>query len=321
MTTVDLELVRRELGALYHVEQLVAHDRLGIVVAAQNSDGIDTLITMLAPAVCDRLERPQAFVEEVERAGRIEHPGLLPTLGAGLTPGGYVYFSTMQPRGTTARQYFGRHGVATSAEIAMLGRKVAEAVAVIHDAGLLHGAISPDVVFIDGDSAQLARLGVHAGLIAAGLSSSEAGSLLGSTPYESPEQRASVPIDLRSDVYALGATLYEALTGKAPFGGRTTITLMASVLADQTATSVRQSTRESQRVVTALLRSIENDAEDRWQTAEDFARALDPGTAGSGVSKGPPESTVRRRGCLAALAIAPLLALSFLRQQRALRAL
>jgi serine/threonine-protein kinase len=137
--------------------------------------------------------------------------------------------------------------------------------------------------------------GLFAALRAAGITAIDIAHLLGFGSYLAPELRAGNGEGVRSDVFSLGATLYEALTGRPPFGGRTTSTVMAAVLADDG--QPREQTGPGQ-LRSAILRAIERDPDDRWPDAARFREALEPVAAPALVAP------TKRRGCLGGAAVA-----------------
>lgn len=157
-----------------------------------------------------------------------------------------------------------------------------------------HGAISPAVLLWDGARARLldagiARIALEARVPALG----------GSGPYLAPDVLVGEKPTEHGDMYALGATLYELMTGRPPFGGRTTSTVMATVLASPGTGGVEGEV-DPDHVVNAVLRAIEKDPDDRWPTLATFAAAL----AGERPTTPPKASAIvrpRRLGCLPAL--------------------
>lgn len=110
-------------------------------------------------------------------------------------------------------------------------------------------------------------------------------------------------IDYRTDFYSLGATLYELLTGKPPFGGRTTSYVIAAVLADEPASP--EGDPLTKRVTDTVLRAIEKAPEDRWSSAALFARALrEEERPGTPITTPAVEAAQPRAGCMSVLAIA-----------------
>lgn len=179
-----------------------------------------------------------------------------------------------------------------SADVAAIGIAAANALA---GRGAPHGGLHAATIHWDGSGIRIADAGVVPLLMAAGPPAS--GGAPGSLP---PELAGGGPPSELADMYSLGAILYELLTGTPPFGGRTTSTVMASVLADEPRSAGASGARAPGYVVDAILRAIEKAPADRWPSLEAFASAL-----GGGRPTTPPGAAepVRRRrlGCLPAL--------------------
>src|SRR5262249_21024198 len=102
------------------------------------------------------------------------------------------------------------------------------------------------------------------------------GQTMGTVRYMSPEQVRGQEVDARTDIYSLGATLYESLVGETPFDGETHFAIMSRHLNDAPqARSLRGVTLPAA-LEQALMRSLAKKAEDRFQTARDFRKALEP---------------------------------------------
>ena len=277
---MSLDRITAALAPLYRVEGETSRGTLGATYAAWDTDGARVAVTVLSPDLVEMMgDRTERFLEAVGRAGRVRHPALLAVAGAGITTDGDVYYATAFPEGDSARDRLARDGMLPAQEVAEAGATLADALAAAHAAGVVHGAITPDDIYFADGGPRLAALGVHGALLDAGLDARRLGAILGAPQYTSPEQLAGAPHDARSDIYALGASLYELLTGKPPFGGRTTQVVMASVLADEPAEMTTTGSQAPGHVVTAILRAVEKAPDDRWWSAAAFAQALrEPGT-------------------------------------------
>ena len=310
----EIERLADALQPHYHVEGEGGRAFGGTVLRALTGEGTPCRIIVLSPALASGLRYTDRFTEALERAGRVAHPGLVPTLGGGVLRSGEAFYSRESLDAEPARSRLAREGAFSAGEVARMGADAADALAAAHAAGVIHGAITPETLLLDAGGARLSELGLHAALAGAGLDAAAIAAVLDLAHYASPEALAGRP-DARSDVYSLGAVLYELLIGRAPFGGRTTAAVMASVLTEDPAQHSGGDPRTQRLVVEAILRAIEQRPEDRWPSAAAFADAL-RGTserAGQpGRSRGRPRAK-RRRGCLPLLllgagALAALLA-------------
>jgi serine/threonine protein kinase len=255
------------------------------------------VVITLTPELVSLLENPDNFLATIERASKIRFDSLCPPLSWGRTRDGGLHVA--YARAALPLQ----SGSLSPADVATVGARLARDLAGAHEARLVHGAITPDRIGRSSNEEPVLRdIGLFAALRAAGLNE-HATSALSDPAHVSPEQEAGQAPDVRSDVYALGATLYELLTGKAPHGGRTTSYVMASVLPEKGQSEA--SSGPASAVVEALLRSIERAPDDRWASMSAFANALTPGT-GRAVAADARAS--RRPGCLpTAAAIAGVL--------------
>lgn len=270
----ELERLSAALQPLYTLDRELGRGALGMVFLATTSDGSEAAVKIISRDLVQRMSDPQRFISELERVGRLRHPALVPLLGSGLTADGTLYYAMRYEPGDTGRDRVERDGMLPAADVAALGARIADALAAAHTAGFVHGTIIPANLHFAADGVRLADLGVYAGLVEAGISPPEIARFMGAPQYMSPEQLGPGPIDGRSDIYSLGATLYELLTGRPPFGGRTTSIVMASVLSDEPPTPASSGIQAPGHVASAILRAIEKAPDDRWPSAGAFADAL-----------------------------------------------
>jgi serine/threonine-protein kinase len=205
-----------------------------------------------------------------------------------------------------------------------LGTQVASALDYAHRHGVIHRDIKPENIMLHDGSALVADFGIALAISSAGGSSrmTETGMSLGTPHYMSPEQAMGErTITARSDVYALGAMMYEMLVGDPPFTGSTAQAIIAKVMTEKPVSLQRQRDRVPDAVEDAVLTALEKLPADRFASAAEFAAALGGGAAGSQTIRTATRSGRRARGnagwrsqlsnpvvlALAAIAIASLL--------------
>lgn len=282
-------------GALSdHYRELVELERRpeSIRYSATLRDPAGTAATVVAfaPDFGARLQAPDDFLEVIERASKIHLEALCCPIDWGRTSDGMLHVAYARPDSPVPP------GSLAPSEVAAFGVRIAHGLAGVHELGLIHGAIATRCLGRShGQTPRLSDVGLFSGLCAAGLSIKEAATALSGSAYISPEQAMGEGADDRSDIYALGASLFELLTGKPPHGGRTTSFVMARVLSESAQSDASPGVTES--VVEALLRAIESAPDDRWPSMGAFANALSVSTGGAAAAE-----TVagRRSGCMPA---------------------
>ena len=296
----DLDRLGDTLAPLYHIDHELGRTTAGHALQAMTSDGIGCRLMVLPPEVRVAMTDPSRFTRELERVGRFSSEGLLQPLGAGVPTSDIAYFAFEDPRAPSARDILERGVIPSAPDVARIGISLAEILGRLHAEGLLHGLVTPDLVFLPTEGGvRLAGVGVYQALTAAGSPSRVVAEALELEHYLSPEQLAGSAVDVRTDVFLLGVALYELLTGRPPFGGRTTSTMMVSVLADEPTKTAPGGVRAPGNTVSTILRAIEKDPADRWPNMSTFAAALLEKP--SGRQRSANSTTGGRGGCLPSL--------------------
>ena len=201
----------------------------------------------------------------------------------------------------TAQLHIDGGAVVGADETARIGIEVCSILGGLHRENKFHGGITPAAIVIADEAIFLTEAGIEPALQSAGIETNHLPAALQSH-FMSPEQLDTNRASVQSDIYSLGAALYQLLTGKPPFGGRTTAMIMATVLTDEAAPEAPAGGQEPGQVVHAILRAIEKDPADRWSSAEQFATALRDASTIKDPGAGSPE-TSRVTGCLPLIAV------------------
>jgi eukaryotic-like serine/threonine-protein kinase len=184
-------------------------------LAYDSSLNRDVELHVFAPRGAADLDFLGRFRDEAQRVAGLHHPHLVRVFDSGEEALG-AYLVTEHPAGGSLRALLGRQGVVSERQAARFGAEVADALAYVHARGMVHGAVSPDTILFDAEGrAKIADLG-----FAAVLQGSPVGAATDAR-YASPEQARAQSATGATDVYALGLTLFEAITGQSPFLGAT----------------------------------------------------------------------------------------------------
>ncbi len=219
----------------------------------------------------DKLAR---FHVEAEAVARLRHPNIVEIYDIGLA-NGMPYFALEYLSGGSLKQLF-EQGPLPPRVSAELLATLAQAIHTAHLAGIIHRDLNPtNVLLAEDGTAKVTDFGVAKRLEAPG--QTKVGQIIGTPAYMAPEQAKgeSESVGPVSDVYALGAILYEALTGQPPFQGETVMQILRKVQNDEPVPPRQRTARVPTDLETVCLKALRKDAKDRYATAQEFADELD----------------------------------------------
>lgn len=218
----------------------------------------------------------ERFLAEIRVTANLQHPNLLPLFDSG-TAGGFLFYVMPYVEGESLRRRLDRERQLPVDEAVAIAAGIARALAYAHARGVIHRDLKPENVLLQSGQPLVADFGIALAVSnAGGTRITQTGLSLGTPQYMSPEQATGDrAIDARSDIYALGAVLYEMLTGEPPHTAATVQATIAKVLTD-TPRSVRLARPGvPPHVEAAIERALEKVPADRFATADRFADALE----------------------------------------------
>jgi serine/threonine-protein kinase len=282
-------VIERELGQGGMATVFLARDqRLPRTVA----------IKLLDPALTSALG-VERFLREIEITARFQHPHILPLIESG-REGRLVYYVMPHVEGESLRERLLRDEQLPVAVAVSIAREVADALGYAHAQGVVHRDVKPENILLSGGHAIVADFGIARAIESCATTEHEiltlGGVPIGTPAYMSPEQAQGNPIDGRSDIYGLGCVLFEMLTGRAPFVGRSARVLMAQHVKTPPPALAELRPDLPAGLAAAVSRSMAKNPSERFQTAGEFAEALELFAANLVVKHATPDPVAGRRG-------------------------
>ena len=288
----------------YEIQSIVGAGGMGEVYRAHDSRLNRTVAIKVLPASfsADR-DRLQRFAQEARAAAALNHPNILSIFDIGEEKGApYVVSELLE--GETLRERL-RNGALPIRRAVDYALQVARGLAAAHEKGIVHRDLKPENLFLTSDGRVkildfgLAKLTLPESHAGSGDSptlevATEAGVVMGTAGYMSPEQVRGKPVDHRSDIFAFGAILYEMISGKRAFHGETTADTMSAILKEETpelAETARTVPPGLERIVRHCL---EKHPTQRFQSAGDLAFDLEALTEISAGSKSGAQAAVEQ---------------------------
>jgi serine/threonine-protein kinase len=264
------------LANRYEIRKVLGAGGMGMVYKATDRElGESVAIKTLRPEFMESdpaaLDR---FRSEIRLARRISHRNVVRTHDIGEVDG--LYYITMEfVEGSSLKDLIISRGRLPAAAVISIGKQLCRALEVAHEAGVIHRDIKPQNMVVEADGTlKVMDFGI-ARLQARSDGHTQAGMVVGTPEYMSPEQLRGDELDGRSDLYSAGVVLYESLTGKLPHVADTPGALIGKVLSE-TPVPPRASVAEVSPVLSAaIMRALEKDREQRPRTALEFLGILD----------------------------------------------
>jgi serine/threonine protein kinase len=273
------------VGGKYRIEGTLGRGGMGTVFeAAHVVTGRHFAIKWLHAETTQRYDAVKRFIREAQVAGRCAHPNIVEVYDIDQTA--ESYFMVMELLvGESLAERIGRVGRLLSHDACGLLMPCMEAISVLHEAGIVHRDLKPANIFVcesRGSSGELAKvLDFGVSRMASppddlnGLQTLS-GAVMGTPYYMSPEQMRGQPVDGRADVYSLGVTLYEVLSGRRPYHAESYADLIVKIIGN-TPTPLGDLVGDLPGGLGDVVkRAMHSDPAARYASMQEFVRALEP---------------------------------------------
>jgi serine/threonine-protein kinase len=280
-TQTDDPFLGKVLGETYEIARLVGEGGMGRVYEARHLRLPDRrfAVKLMHPEFARQPEVVARFQREAESASSIGHPNVVDVFDVHKTPDGVPYLVGEFLEGEELGDHIQRVGKLDVSFAVGLARQVCKALGAAHGRGIVHRDMKPENVFlILRDGVPVVKV-LDFGISKAGSGDTHltrTGMIMGTPSYMAPEQARGEKVDLRADVYAIGALLYHALTGQRPFDSDDPAATLNMVLTEEPPRPRALSPEVPEALELVVQRAMAKDARDRYQTTAELDLALFP---------------------------------------------
>jgi len=231
------------------------------------------------------------FLREARSAGRLRHPNIVKIYDAGRSPEGHLFYAMEYVDGETLEARIAKEGYLDERSATEIMLAISSGIGVAEGAGVVHRDIKPGNILIASDGVpKLADFGVA--MTGGDSTITEDGEIVGTPAYLCPDQvRVGVTVDVRSDIYSLGATFYHAIVGETPFEAPTLATMLAAHLNGEVPSAHHENPSVSQHTSCVIQKMMAKKKGHRYQSAAELTEELElllqgrrPRAAGSALS-------------------------------------
>jgi len=253
------ELGRGAMGVVYQARDPQIDRVIALKVLRQDRVTSDDLV--------------QRFLKEAKAIGRLSHPNIVTVYDVGQDHD-TIFIAMEFLEGLPLNEVIKSKSLSLD-EIILLGAQVADAVDYAHNKGIVHRDIkSTNIILTPGGQPKITDFGIAHIEDPSAPQQTQAGEILGTPVYMSPEQIMSKPVDGRSDLYSLGIILYELTTGQRPFGGDNLAAIFRAITQDTPAAPFNMAPFIPQALSALIVKSLAKEPDERFQTGKIMAEAL-----------------------------------------------
>jgi eukaryotic-like serine/threonine-protein kinase len=289
MSEVGPSLVGRTLAERYRVESEIARGGMAGVYRARDLRlDRDVAVKVLAEPYASDADFTARFLGEARAAASMSHPSLVHVYDSGSDGDAHYIVMELLERHRTLRQRLDAEGRLPVDEVLRIGRDLLAGLAVVHERGLVHCDVKPANVMIGpGGGVKLIDFGIatqpHGG--------TDGDTSIGSLRFMAPEQLRGEALTPASDLFSVGAVLYEALTGRPPYSGETPEEISAAHAEGRVRPPSTLVAGVPGRLDEALLQALRRDPGARFDRADAMEASLDASV--DEMARSPDDDTTR----------------------------
>src|SRR4051812_23299849 len=258
----------------YEIQSVLGQGGMGVVYRAHDRDLDDAVAikTLRGDALSADPSLLDRFKQEIRLARRITHPNILRTHDLG-EAAGLRYLSMEFVKGLTLKQLVEAGEILPTPVGLRIAKQICAGLAAAHEVGVIHRDIKPQNIIIEATGGLkimdfgIARLKEERGMTAEG-------TVVGTPDYMSPEQARGQVLDFRSDIYSTGVVLYEVFTGTLPFDGDSPLAVVLKHIQEPPPSPQARNPRIDPKISQIVLKCMQKDPRDRFQSVNDLYEAL-----------------------------------------------
>ena len=274
-TTGAHRMIGNVILGQYEIVDVLGQGGMSIVYRARHKiTEQDVALKLLPPELAAHSQVKSRFLEEARALAQLDHPNIVHLYNFGQENGAFVLAMQFVPGETWERMIMtrGRQEWPVAVRIAI---DVLRALEYAHGRGIIHRDMKPSNVLVRASDGAATVMDFGIAKMTTSTRLTATGQTMGTVRYMSPEQVRGQEVDVRTDLYSLGATIYEAVVGDTPFDGNTHFEIMTKHLHEPPRPPSVLGIEISTGLESALLKALSKKCDDRFPTARDFRKALE----------------------------------------------
>jgi serine/threonine protein kinase len=268
------------LAGKYRIEGFLKRGGMGAVYRATHVMlQKQVAIKLIKPELVTSQDTVERFHREARAASQLDHPNIVTVHDLGQAEDGTLYIAMELVPGRSLKELVKKEGPLRPERAVWLAKGICSALALAHRNHIIHRDLKPQniMVFQDSDGQEQPKLldfGIAKTFESQGPALTSTGLVLGTPHYMAPEQAKGVPVDARSDLYALGIILYEMLVGKVPFDDKSIPAILVKHLNEQPRPLSQLRPGLAPALEAIVLRCLEKEPGSRYQSAQELSETL-----------------------------------------------